>query len=542
MPVLLLLLVFCGCDDDTAGVGLGMFPSGDKNINGKLSTFDVTTRSIPTGRIYAKTNLGYVGRFTDELFGTYEAGFLASVNCPDNLTFPGTYQQNALDENGKAFNNMVVDNASDIHLIYDNAENTPDGNPIGNIHTVELYLWYDEYFGDSLTASRLSVYELNDKLDIEDNPYYTDIDPTQFYDEKDLLGSKAYTAVDLSLSDSIRNLSSFVPYVHMELDKDKALKVGGSILRAARHAGSDFDYDKFSDAFKGVYVKNDYGDGTILYVFQVQLNVVYKCYAVDETTGVKLKKNNSSTDSTFYAYRSFTSTREVVQANRLESDNEKIKQLIDEDNNTYIKSPAGIFTEATLPINEIQEELAMDSLNAVRLTFSNYNMPLDQAFGMSVPSTLLLVRKEDKDRFFEENQLADDVTSFLTTHSSTVNQYTFGNITTLINDCLTERESVRHKIEDEHQAVTIEVTDDEGNVTTETVSTIEEWEEKSGWDKVVLIPVLVTYDSSSSSSAQIIGVQHDLAPSYVRLKGGERGLTDPAYRLKLEVISTNFGN
>ena len=103
LSALLLLLVFCGCDDDTAGVGLGMFPSGDKNIKGRLTTFDVTTRSVPAGRIYAKTNLGYVGRFTDELFGTYEAGFLASVNCPDNLTFPGAYQQNALDENGKAF-------------------------------------------------------------------------------------------------------------------------------------------------------------------------------------------------------------------------------------------------------------------------------------------------------------------------------------------------------------------------------------------------------------------------------------------------------
>ena len=34
------------------------------------------------------------------------------------------------------------------------------GNPIGNIRTTELFLLYDNYFGDSLTACRLSVYEL----------------------------------------------------------------------------------------------------------------------------------------------------------------------------------------------------------------------------------------------------------------------------------------------------------------------------------------------------------------------------------------------
>lgn len=45
------------------------------------------------------------------------------------------------------------------------------------------------------------------------------------------------------------------------------------------------------------------------------------------------------------------------------------------------------------------------------------------------------------------------------------------------------------------------------------------------WNKVVLIPVLVTYDSSNTTTGQanIIRIQHDLKPGYVRLKGGEAG-------------------
>lgn len=39
--VILLSLTFFGCDDNTGTLGLGMFPGGDQNINGKLATFDV---------------------------------------------------------------------------------------------------------------------------------------------------------------------------------------------------------------------------------------------------------------------------------------------------------------------------------------------------------------------------------------------------------------------------------------------------------------------------------------------------------------------
>ena len=89
--IALLAITFWGCDDNTAGLGLGMFPGSDQNINGKLSTFDVTTESVHAGKIYAMTNVGYVGKFTDETFGTYQAGFLAELNCPSGMTFPRSF-------------------------------------------------------------------------------------------------------------------------------------------------------------------------------------------------------------------------------------------------------------------------------------------------------------------------------------------------------------------------------------------------------------------------------------------------------------------
>ncbi len=165
---------------------------------------------------------------------------------------------------------------------------------------------------------------------------------------------------------------------------------------------------------------------------------------------------------------------------------------------------------------------------------------------MSAPRSVLLIRKKHKDTFFEKNQLSNGITSVLFDYSSYTNsftEYTYNNITQLINDCLAdgERDAAEKKFNN-HETITLQITNSEGKTESKIVDNIKDWEEFSDWNKVVLIPVLVTKDSSSSNSyynnnsSQVISIQHDLKPSYARLKGG----TNPANVLKLEVVSTNF--
>lgn len=561
--IALLAITFFGCDDNTAGLGLGMFPGSDQNINGKLTTFDVTTESVHAGKIYAMSNIGYVGKFTDETFGTYQAGFLAELNCPKGTTFPGifNYDKNtAFDNKNKLTQTMVGEGGNakdkeDITFVRDENDKI-----IGNIHTIELYLWYDSYFGDSLTASRLSVYELGDaeKELNENNAYYTDINPEEFYTPQNLLGTKAYTAVDLSVKDSIRNLSTYVPSVHISFKDEAAIRIGREIIQHAYKAGTNFDNKAFREAFKGIYVKSDYGDGTILYINQIQMNVVYKSYAIDTIKGTILPKtvvkDGESPDSTYYGYRMFTSTREVIQANQLKNDNTAIQDCIKKDGWTYLKSPAGIFTQITLPINKIADQLQGDTLNAVKLGIPIYNETNDRKFGMSIPKSVLLIRNKYKDSFFKNNQLSDGITSSLFDYSSSTSsltQYTFNNITQMINNCLADKEAAERDIR-EKGFTKVSLTDPEGNAYEENVDNIEKWEELIEWDKFVLIPVLVTKDASSNSyysSSNVISIQHDLKPGYARLKGGSKGSQqdpqgNPLYPdnvLKLEVISTSFG-
>ena len=555
--IALLAITFWNCDDNTAGLGLGMFPGSDQNINGKLTTFDVTTQSIPVGEVYAKTNIGYVGKFTDEIFGTYQAGFLVQLNCPEGMTFPEAFKGDYNSGTGK----MIADFNNVEESVHKNYTTIKDGETsIGNCQ-INIYLWYDSYFGDSLTACRLSMYELDPKKEgtneywyKDPDAYYTNINPDLYYDkETSLLGRKSYTAVDLSVSDSIRNLSTYTPYVKITLDKARTEELGKELLKEGRTKDL---YKKFQDIFPGLYVESDYGDGTILYVNAVQMDVAFLEHARDSITGAKLRTSLGK-DSVVYAGRSFTSTREVIQANKLENGT-KIEECIDQKDCTYLKSPAGIFTEVTLPIEEISNTLGSDTLNAVKLSIPIYNEATsDKKFGMSVPRSVLLIRKKYKDDFFKNNELSDGIKSSLFDYSSSTGNltaYTFNNITQMINNCLGdgEREEAEKKLK--NGTITLQITNSEGKTESKEVHNIEEWEKYSDWNKFILIPVLVTTDSSSSnsyygSSSNVISIQHDLKPGYARLKGGSKGSIQdaqgnpsyPEYLLKLEVVSTNFG-
>ena len=67
----------------------------------------------------------------------------------------------------------------------------------------------------------------------------------------------------------IRDRSTYVPSVHIAFKEDIATRVGGNILTAARkakNADKEFNSQLFREAFQGIYVKSDYGDGTVLYI------------------------------------------------------------------------------------------------------------------------------------------------------------------------------------------------------------------------------------------------------------------------------------
>ena len=502
--IALISLSFFACDDNSGSLGLDMFPTGDQNINGQSTTFEVTTQSELAENVFAKTSVGYLGRFTDPNFGYYEASFLSQIHCIDNFSFPPV---------------VDLDNETDL--------NNPNAIMVSNeIYRTELVLTYTNYFGDSIAPQHVNVYQLNKNLD-KQAAYYTNIDPSDYYNTSDLIGDKSYTAVNLAHSDSLRNTDTYLPCVVVTLPTE----LGQDIYNKSREceANNEDFAPVFMDMFKGIYVENDYGDGTILYIDQIELNVIFECYIRDSSTGEIYKMHDEVTDSTGYSYRTFVATKEIIQANSFKSDEALIQQKVEETDWTYLKTPAGIYTQATLPLSDFEENLSQDTLNVVKLAFTNYNQSNDDNkydFTMNPPSNVLLIREKDKDVFFTDNQINDEVSSYISTRNAIyTNQYVFSNIARLVNLCLAEKSAA---IE---QLATFGEISEVLNSNGQPVKTIEEWMEYTEWDKVALIPVKVITDSNGNT----VGIQNDLQPGYTKLKGGLTGS-----KLDLDVIYTSF--
>jgi len=447
LPAMLLLLaaLFTACDDDTNTLGVEIMPKSDF-VTKQYTTYDVETQSYAVGdSVLARSSVSYLGRYTDPETGTIiQSDFLAQFHCQENFSFPDSVTND-------------------------------------EITSVELRLYIEDFVGDSLATFKLSVYPLNKVLDADQN-YYTNIDPTQYYDaDAEPITTKWFSISDRTITDSTRWSSSYTNSIRIALPTS----VGQEIYNAYR---TNPEYFENTSTFlnsglpcsKGFYFKVESGDGAMAYIDVSQFNIYFRYYDEDyakDTTGVC----------------QFASTEEVVQATRFE--NSRLEQLLDNDEVTYVKSPAGIFTQVTLPTDQIN---VGDTINSATITFTRYNDQTSSDFKLAIPQTLLLVRLDDyNDGFFEKYELADATTSFLATFNSSSNTYEFSNIAHLLTTIVREKA--------------------EGTAT-------------ENADKVLLIPVEADYDSSSN----LVRLSHDFSLASAKLVGGSSG------GVKLEVIYSTY--
>jgi hypothetical protein len=170
---------------------------------------------------------------------------------------------------------------------------------------------------------------------------------------------------------------------------------------------------------------------------------------------------------------------------------------LEDNTGTYIKSPAGIFTVATLPIAKIMEETVNDTINSAKISFVRYNDKTESKFKLEIPQKLLMVRLDDYNNgFFEKYSLVDNKTSYIATFNSQKNTYEFSNIAKMLSACISEKK--------------------DGTAS-------------ANWDKVLIIPVDATYDSSNI----LVKLSHDFSMSSSKLVGGKDAVA-------LEIIHSHF--
>ncbi len=455
------LLTFTQCDDNTGSIGGSLVPENDI-ITAETKTFYATSNTIMANdSILANTSDVYLGMYTDEESGTvFSSSFVTQFGCTEDFEFP--------------MEGVVDDSAS----------------------YTKLRLYFNEYYGDSLNAMRCEVYELDNTLQ-EGVPYYTNFDPEELYDvEKKPLAAKTFNVIDYNVHDTILNSDNYARHIEIVLpnsignrfiSKFYEKDAEGNIIGKKYFANSEVF---INDIFKGIYVKCVQGDGTILKIYRARIDVGFKRL---------IKSSSGALDSIQALSAPFYSGKEVLQTNKF--DNNDLKPLLDEKEYTYIKTPAGLFTEVKLPICELVENC--DTINSAKMVFTRYN---EEGGSMnSAHGTLLMVRKADMYKFFLKNKLSDGETSYLTSFVNSNNEYVFSNIANLFKHCYKEY--------------------------TEGVQKDSDWEAKNpDWDKVVLIPVTTTEDSNGS----VVKILHDISISSMRLRGGTE------YEIPIEVVTSKF--
>ena len=465
--IAILTIAISSCDEDTNTMGYSLTSDADR-FSLIPDTFQIdSTKSIKADSVLARSSYSYLGRIKDPETGAY-------------ITSDFTTQFTVLEKE----KNYIFAPKKDITSL------DTDGEPVAT--SCNLIVIINSYLGDSLTAMKLMVEELDKPIE-ENKLYYSNFDPeaNDYIRNDGLKQAKMYSMVDLTLSDSARAArlnKNYYSYINIPLNKQYKAKDGtvyknyGTYLMRTYYQHPEYFKNSISfikNVCPGFYFKTVDGQGVMAEVLNVQMEVKFK-----------YKSNDKEYDGS----KIFYGTEEVMQTTHIANEKGKIDSLVNVKNCTYLKTPAGIFTEVTLPVEQIKKEHINDSILSAKITFqrmADLNKKTDEL--LSDATQLLMIERDSLYSFFEKNNVTNNRTSFLAVFNATLNTYAYNNISSLINHMW----SIRGK-------------------------------GSKNWNKVVLIPVKTsTVSTSSYTSATVTGINNEMGITSTRLVGGIKNPDNP---------------
>lgn len=439
-------LTFAACDETTEGIG-GSITNDIDNINISSAVFPVATKSMVADSVLSRNNTGLIGKMKDPETGNYVKG--------DYMTQLGVLPTFSVDTVAiKQANNDSIE-----------------------AYGCYLLISYIANYGDTIAPMKVTAYEMTKPM-AEDQEYYSNYDAFKngWVSESNPHWSSNY---NLSNTSDVKNFQISLNKPYTTKDGKTYNNYGSYILQTYAKHPEYFktNYKFLHNVCPGFYIKNVGGTGNMAKIWNTELIFQYK----------RQTKAKDGKDSIIVVSNRFDGTEEVLQLNKIENDTENMKKLANQENCTYLKSPAGIFTEVTLPIEDIMKGHEKDTLNTATISFPRLNNENeDNPYNFATPSTILMVQKDSLQSFFEKSKLADSRTSYTASYSSTgtyKNAYTFQNIANLV--------SAMYKNKGKGE----------------------------NWNKVVLVPVNVITTTQGYTTV-ISKINHDMSLASTRLKRG----------------------
>ena len=434
----LFTIMLISCDETTGELGTSL-TSNMNNVQITTDTFFVKSETFCPIAVYARSNNGYLGRVIDPETGTYvTANYMTQFHTLEDYHFPDSAE--------------IVSKLADGTIYADSCE---------------LRLFYQNTFGDSLSIMKLNVIEMENPMS-EDIYYYTDFN---LEDDGGLLRTNGINKTKTySLTYST---DSVTPNIRIELNDPYTSKAGktynnygtyllDSYYSRPQNYSNSFQFTK--NVVPGFYFKHNAGLGSMAEVFLTQL-VVYFRYCEN--------------DSIYTGYSAFAGTEEVLKTTTIINDTTTLKSFEDDYTCTYLKTPAGLFTELKLPVDEIYSGHQDDSVSLAKIVLPRLNNNVNSEYAMKTPQYLLMLPVDSLQTFFEKGKLADNRIAHIAAYSNAMNTYSFNNISNLITYMNEHRNS-------------------------------------ANWNKVAIVPITAT----SNSSGVLLNVAHNMEMTSCKLVRG----------------------
>ena len=485
-------MALISCEEETTTIG-GSLTSPNDNLKISSEEYNVLTSSFIPDSVYSYSDEWYLGEVKDPETNTIvKSAFMSQYNMMEETHLPALSQIRSLE----------------------------GGEVIADSCAMLLFFDHSKTFGDTLAAMKLKVSELD--RPVEDGVHYTNFDPKSagYIREDGLKKYQTFTMANMNWSDSLRNAYSGMYFLRINLNDPYTAKDGTQYKNYGSYILSNYykhpEYFKNSYAFihnvcPGFYFETIDGQGLMASFDEVAMRVYYR-YHVD----------TEDADSIYISYLGMNSTQEVLQTINVKNDKQALQQLTEDNNCTFLKTPAGIFTEVTLPVDEIKQTHANDSLLSASVAFNRLNNQESITdFTFDAPSQVLLIEKDSVDTFFENNRNYNNRYAFYAALSK--NAYSFSSGSDISNLIVRMY-----------------------NAKQEGLKTDPDWVAKHpNWNKAMLIPVNPITTSTTSSSSYYtstttstpIAMAHEMGLKSTRLV---RGTT--ANPIKIRVIYAKFND
>ena len=422
------LFYLLSCNDSLDRVGMGIQPEGDQILTyGDSLSISGTTIQDPV--LYAKTIYGMLGNFYDPLYGQLKAGYICQF-------YPA-----------QGFGNQERINSI-------NAFASSKNDPV-QIDSIQLKIFYTAYVGDSLSPMEVTVYPIRKETPLTEN-YYTPLYPADYCDLNTPLGKKAYTARDLNISDSLNQINNDnynYKVVSVTLPRELGQMLYNEYQECLKNPARETfkTPEALAEIFPGLYLKSTFGSGCLLEVEKTNVFIYYSwTREVEVEEEVEEEDNtyvNSLRTDTLIGAAVLDVTKEIIQLNEYTGSHDEQLWEVPNAEKMYVKTPAGIFAQISIPISEVKNKIGNRKFSNVRLSIEA-ELPGDWIYTWGFPGTgaassfsmaqskMLLIEPDSIGPFFEKQKIADGKTCFFTTFDASAYAYTFSNIANVIQYAL----------------------------------------------------------------------------------------------------------